>query len=278
MSYPILVERFDDKHPADLAVCEGCGKTGKWDPTEGDPYDLCAKCESCGEQVVFKYMEADKCGGCGELGFHAAELGGCCSRACMLQAEYAAALTVNAVTEKPTLLWCSRCQKWGDHTAKSCPTLPAPTLFIQALAAVLAIAAMLVPAPAMAAPPTDRPAHNTTIVDSLAIGRAYFNVPDACPDGVHFYYAALPPRVEAATYLNTCTIWLTEAWLRRPRNHYTRVQRCIYIVHEVGHALAGLGHSPDRRSVMYPGPTFADGCVERFARRSLTVSGATRRA
>ena len=90
-NYPILVERYDAKHPADLAVCLGkCGREWIYDPSEGDPHDLCLEC-ACGGAIDFKYLAADKCGGCGSLGFYP-KLNGCCSRKCMLQAEYAASL------------------------------------------------------------------------------------------------------------------------------------------------------------------------------------------
>jgi hypothetical protein len=90
--YPILVERFDDKHPADLAVCTGCDRTSVVDPGDGDPYDLCMRCGSCGEQVVMKYDEAPACKNCNKLGWWEETTGYCCSRVCQLQAEYASSL------------------------------------------------------------------------------------------------------------------------------------------------------------------------------------------
>lgn len=90
--YPILVERWDEQHPSDMAVCERCHKTVTIDPSEGDPYDRCLKHRGCGGQVVMKYEQADKCGGCGRLGFYEKALSHCCSRRCMLQAEYAKTL------------------------------------------------------------------------------------------------------------------------------------------------------------------------------------------
>lgn len=94
--YPILVAQWDDKHPADLAICERCEKTFTWDAGEGDPYDLCAKCDFsitpddiCGGQIVFKYQMTDCCIGCGKLGFDAQAVDGACSRVCLLQYEYA---------------------------------------------------------------------------------------------------------------------------------------------------------------------------------------------
>jgi hypothetical protein len=90
--YPILVERYDSKHPADTAVCEDCNAEHTYDPMDGDPYDLCLKC-SCGGQIVFKYLWADRCPGCERLGWYRKEMNGCCSRRCMLVAEYAAHLS-----------------------------------------------------------------------------------------------------------------------------------------------------------------------------------------
>jgi hypothetical protein len=89
--YPILVDRWDAKHPSDTAVCERCHADFKWDPSEGDPYDLCATHDNgsgCGGQIVMKYTEGERCKACGKLDYEM-PLSGCCSRKCMLQAEYA---------------------------------------------------------------------------------------------------------------------------------------------------------------------------------------------
>jgi hypothetical protein len=102
VNYPILVDRWDDKHPADLAVCERCHATFKWDPADGDPYDLCQTHgnptvkNDCGGQIVMKYDAAPKCGGCGRLGYWDKALAYCCSRRCQLQAEYAETLRMTA--------------------------------------------------------------------------------------------------------------------------------------------------------------------------------------
>jgi hypothetical protein len=94
--YPILVDRWDAKHPSDMAVCEDCDATFRWDPSEGDPYDLCAT-HSCGGQVVMKYTEGERCKNCGKLDHEMPRgLGGCCSRKCMLQVEHAASLKAAA--------------------------------------------------------------------------------------------------------------------------------------------------------------------------------------
>ena len=96
--YPILVPRYSDHFPPDTAICIGtCGREWKGhelprDPAEGEPEELGVEC-SCGGVVVFKYLEAPQCPGCGKLGGYSSHaLGGCCSRRCQLQAEYAAAL------------------------------------------------------------------------------------------------------------------------------------------------------------------------------------------
>jgi hypothetical protein len=95
--YPILVERYDAKHPADMAICVGCKRERKMDPADGDPYDMCLTCRVCGDGIMWKYNEADKCPGCGTLGFWDHDvLKGACSRKCMLQAEYAASLKARA--------------------------------------------------------------------------------------------------------------------------------------------------------------------------------------
>jgi hypothetical protein len=89
--YPILVERYGPGQ-SDRVVCEYCHEESMLDPSEGDPYDMCLEC-ACGGPLVWKYDEADKCPGCGKLGFYDYPLlQGCCSRRCRLVAEYAATL------------------------------------------------------------------------------------------------------------------------------------------------------------------------------------------
>lgn len=90
--YPILVEMWDDKHPADLAICEKCHVEFTWDAGEGDPYDLCIKHKVCGGQIVFKYDSGDKCDNCGKLDYRmplSVGRGRYCSRRCALQVEWA---------------------------------------------------------------------------------------------------------------------------------------------------------------------------------------------
>jgi hypothetical protein len=93
--YPILVSAWDEKHPADLAICECCKAEFTLDPSEGDPYDMClthgnTSVGKCGGRIHFKYAEVGSCANCGKLG--ETDVGGCCSRRCKLQADYAAQL------------------------------------------------------------------------------------------------------------------------------------------------------------------------------------------
>jgi hypothetical protein len=95
--YPILVDQWSELHPSDLAVCEKCDKTMRVDPAEGDPYDRCLKHRACGGQIVMKYDEGERCKSCRKLDYSMPrELNGCCSRKCMLQAEYAKSLKEHA--------------------------------------------------------------------------------------------------------------------------------------------------------------------------------------
>jgi hypothetical protein len=95
MTYPILVEKFTGK-PSMTIVCERCHAEDVIDAddllNEG-LYECPRSHVVCVGTAVMKYEEADRCAGCGVLGFYDyAELKGCCSRRCMLQAEYAAGL------------------------------------------------------------------------------------------------------------------------------------------------------------------------------------------
>lgn len=102
MKYPILLEKLTPEQCV-RAVCEKCHVERDWDPAEGDPYDLCIKHEGklpngCGGQIVMKYDWGQKCKGCGAMAYRMPSmLAGCCSRKCMLQAEYAATLEANRV-------------------------------------------------------------------------------------------------------------------------------------------------------------------------------------
>lgn len=103
MTFPILIpsEQFRGDKCA-IAICQRCLREATWDPSEGDPYDLCARCPAtdenrpgrvCGGPIVFKYVPGDSCKSCGKLDHEMPRgLGGCCSRRCQLQAEYAESL------------------------------------------------------------------------------------------------------------------------------------------------------------------------------------------
>lgn len=93
MSYPILVENLvGDK--ALTIVCEGCHAEDVItdDDILSDGYYRCPK--RCGSgHAVYKYEFGQKCKGCGRMDFSMPDsLAGCCSRKCMLQAEYAETL------------------------------------------------------------------------------------------------------------------------------------------------------------------------------------------
>jgi hypothetical protein len=90
--FPAPVERFG-KDEATLLACGRCGAARQADPDELGMIDGLGVCpEECGGWMEWAYQEADKCPGCGALGWFADELDGACSRRCMLQAEYAKTL------------------------------------------------------------------------------------------------------------------------------------------------------------------------------------------
>jgi hypothetical protein len=89
--YPILVEKWTGTQALTI-VCETCHTE---DVIEGDDLlneGLYSCPRSCGGMAVMKYEEAERCKGCGALGFWEEPLGFCCSRRCMLVAEYAETL------------------------------------------------------------------------------------------------------------------------------------------------------------------------------------------
>lgn len=89
--YPILVEHLGSDQALRIA-CQTCA----WETTitaDDIRNERNYACGACGGWADYKYEEADhKCAGCGELGFFASTLNYCCSRVCMLQAEYAETL------------------------------------------------------------------------------------------------------------------------------------------------------------------------------------------
>ena len=88
MSYPILVEKLTPEQALRI-VCQRCGAEEEIGEDEilNDAVYACPK--NCGGAAIYKYEWADKCPGCGKLGFYEKVLDGCCSRVCQLQAEYA---------------------------------------------------------------------------------------------------------------------------------------------------------------------------------------------
>jgi hypothetical protein len=88
--YPILVERLTGDQALRIA-CQVC----PWETTitaEEIRNERNYGCPQCGGSADYKYEEADKCPNCGRLGFFSPVLNHCCSRVCMLQAEYAETL------------------------------------------------------------------------------------------------------------------------------------------------------------------------------------------
>lgn len=103
--YPILVEKWTGNQSMTI-ICESCKAEAVITPddllNEG-LYECPADTElsrkastaaRCRGTAVMKYEEAERCRGCGTLGFYGdvAHLEGCCSRRCKLQAEYADSL------------------------------------------------------------------------------------------------------------------------------------------------------------------------------------------
>jgi hypothetical protein len=101
--YPIVVSRFTPKQALTI-VCERCGAEETLEPDEllnEGLYECPADTElgrrastapRCRGSAVMKYEEGDTCPSCGRLGFWDRALNRCCSRKCMLQAEYAESL------------------------------------------------------------------------------------------------------------------------------------------------------------------------------------------
>jgi hypothetical protein len=100
MTFPRLVERLD-KRTALMLGCNACGH--EWTASDPDDFisatDFGRQCEKCGSIATEPaYDEAPACGGCGVRGHWVAELDYCCSRACMLQKQYAAELAARKET------------------------------------------------------------------------------------------------------------------------------------------------------------------------------------
>jgi hypothetical protein len=96
--YSILVERYRGNQALRI-VCERCAATRVIDgddiKNEGIyacPRDTASDANFCGGLAVHMYAEADRCPSCRRLGFYEERLAYCCSRACMLQADYAKTL------------------------------------------------------------------------------------------------------------------------------------------------------------------------------------------
>lgn len=94
--YPILTADFGKEEARTLA-CPRCDATREATDDEVGMTDGLGPCQRCyvqgsGERMAFlewKYAPADECEGCGSLGFYDRNVNdGCCSRACMLQAEH----------------------------------------------------------------------------------------------------------------------------------------------------------------------------------------------
>jgi hypothetical protein len=107
MTYPILVERWTGKQAMTI-VCESCHaeaiitadellNEGIYEcPADTELGRQASTARRCRGSAIMKYEEAERCRGCGKLGFSEETLAGCCSRRCMLQAEYAESLHQHA--------------------------------------------------------------------------------------------------------------------------------------------------------------------------------------
>lgn len=90
--FPILVDQYKGEQGATV-ICTLCLAEKVVCMGDGTGLEGESPCPAgCGGDAVFKYIEADRCLSCGKLGFWDRALGRCCSRACMLQAEYAKTL------------------------------------------------------------------------------------------------------------------------------------------------------------------------------------------
>lgn len=85
--YPILVRRFAGQQPM-VIICEACEAEMVLLPDDllNEGYYACP--DGCPGGATYKYEQGDSCRGCKRLGFWSNQ-GGCCSRVCKLQVEYA---------------------------------------------------------------------------------------------------------------------------------------------------------------------------------------------
>lgn len=102
MNYPILVERWTGAQALTI-VCERCHAERVIDADEISNEDIyecpgdwelgrtASTAKRCRGSACMKYMEGERCRGCGGMAFEQ-PVDGCCSRKCQLQAEYAATL------------------------------------------------------------------------------------------------------------------------------------------------------------------------------------------
>lgn len=97
-TYPILVRNFPTPDSALTIVCETCHAEEVISPDDllNEGLYTCPRgISACDGTAIMKYEPADQCPGCKKLGFFGGmndPLDGCCSRVCMLQAEYAKTL------------------------------------------------------------------------------------------------------------------------------------------------------------------------------------------
>lgn len=100
--YPILVANWTGAQALTI-VCERCHAERVIDADELSNEDIyecpgdrelgrtASTAKRCRGLAMMKYVEAERCRGCGALGFEQ-PVDGCCSRRCQLQADYAAML------------------------------------------------------------------------------------------------------------------------------------------------------------------------------------------
>jgi hypothetical protein len=96
--YPIKVEDYAGNQAMTIR-CTSCGVERVItadDILNEDRYACPAGCPGYAEH---KYVQADPCKNCGELGWYEAAMDGCCSRRCKLQREYALSLSSDSRRE-----------------------------------------------------------------------------------------------------------------------------------------------------------------------------------